>query len=65
MLGLVICLLALAALTWQRATTPQKALGLVVMVGLSFAIESGYRALIGRKLQPTFVKERQLRAPQE
>jgi len=66
MLGLVVCLLALAALIWQRATTHPKELWvLIIMVGLSFAIEAGHRALTGRKLQPTFVKERQLHAPQE
>ncbi len=59
LLGLAMCLLALAALVWQRATTHPKELWvLAIMVGLSFAIEAGYRVLTGRKLQPTFVKER-------
>ena len=59
LLGLVMCLLALAALVWQRATThPQELWVLVAMVGLSFTIEASYRALTGRKLQPTFARKR-------
>jgi len=58
LLGLGVCLMALGALVWQRAVTrPRELWVLVVMVGLSFAIEAAYRAVTGRRLQPTFAKK--------
>ncbi len=51
--GALACLAALVALLWQRATVaPAELLVLPVMVGVSFAIEYGYRRISGRKIQP-------------
>ncbi len=52
-LGVIICLGALAILIWQRAmTSPQELLVLVVMVGLAFLAESLYRKVTGRTIKP-------------
>ncbi len=55
-LGTIICIGALAALIWQRATTsPNEIWILVAMVGLAFLIETIYRKSTGRTLR-TFCK---------
>jgi len=54
-LGVVVCLLALAALIWQTARThPANLLVLVVLGGAAFAIEGIYRAATGRSIKPSF-----------
>lgn len=53
LLGTVACLGALGALIWETATThPFNILVLVVMVGVSFAIEVVYRRTTGRQIKP-------------
>lgn len=55
-LGAIICIGALAALIWQRATTaPNEIWILVAMVVLAFLIETIYRKSTGRTLR-TFCK---------
>ena len=50
--GFGVCLIALLALIWQTArTTPDKILILIVMVGVSAAIELIYRAFTGRHIR--------------
>jgi len=52
-LGVAVCLSALGALIWQRATTSPKELGVLgVMVGLAFTIEIVYRVVTGREIRP-------------
>jgi len=47
-----VCLIALLALIWQTArTTPDKILILIIMVGVSAAIELIYRAFTGRHIR--------------
>ncbi len=56
--GCLVTLLALLALLWQTATTqPEQLLVLVVMVGISFAIEFTYRKITGRSLRSTLSKK--------
>ncbi len=51
--GAVLCVAALAILIWNRWTTSLSEVWvLVIMVGLAFAIEVGYRRLTGRTLRP-------------
>lgn len=51
-LAAVACVAALGALLWHTLTTaPQQVWVLAAMVGLSFAIEFGYRAASGRELR--------------
>lgn len=53
-LGCVITLIALVALVWQTARTkPEQILVLVIMVGMSFAIEITYRKFTGRSVHST------------
>ena len=57
-MGFLVTLTALAALLWQTARTqPEQILVLVVMVGLSFAIEIIYRKFTGRSLRSTLSKK--------
>lgn len=59
-LGVVVCMFALAALIWQRASESPKELWiLVVMVGVSFLIEIIYRGLTGRIIRPVLRKEKE------
>ena len=52
-LGIVTCLFALFALVWQTIfTSPFNILILVMLVGLSFAIERTYREFTGRQIKP-------------
>ena len=52
--GLVLCLLALGCLLWQTLTDhPARVLILAGMLGLSFAIEAGFRLATGRELHPS------------
>ena len=52
-LGIVTCLFALFALVWQTIiTSPFNILILIMLVGLSFAIERIYREFTGRKIKP-------------
>jgi amino acid transporter len=56
--GVIICLCALGALIWQRATTSPRELWLLgIMIGLAFAIESSYRAFTGRVIRPLFERD--------
>jgi amino acid transporter len=53
LLGTVVCLGALGALIWETAARhPLNILVLVVMVGVSFAIEAIYRGVTGRQIKP-------------
>ncbi len=50
-LGTALCLAAMGSLLWQTMITrPAQLWVLAAMVGLSFAIELGYRLLTGRKI---------------
>jgi L-asparagine transporter-like permease len=52
--GTVICLAALVILIIQRATNaPSELLVLIIMLALSFIIETVYRRLTGRKIHRT------------
>lgn len=52
-LGIFTCLFALFALVWQTIiTSPFNILILVMLVGLSFAIERTYIKFTGRKIKP-------------
>ena len=52
-LGIVTCLFALFALVWQTIfTSPFNILILVMLVGLSFAIERTYMEFTGRQIKP-------------
>jgi amino acid transporter len=56
--GVFICLSALGALIWQRATTSPKELWVLgIMIGLAFAIEAIYRGMTGRALRPLTGRE--------
>jgi amino acid transporter len=56
--GVIVCLSALGALIWQRATTSPKELGVLgVMVGLAFIIEIVYRVVTGRAIRPLFERD--------
>jgi amino acid transporter len=56
-LGVLVCLSALAALVWQRATTSPKELWILgVMIGLAFAIEGFYRGVTGRVIRRPLMK---------
>jgi amino acid transporter len=56
-LGVIVCLSALGALVWQRATTSPKELWILgVMVGLAFAIEALYRGVTGRIIRRPLMK---------
>jgi amino acid transporter len=56
--GVIICLCALGALIWQRATTAPRELWLLgIMIGLAFAIELSYRAFTGRVIRPLFERD--------
>ena len=56
--GVIICLGALGALIWQRATTsPQELWWLGIMIGLAFVIELSYRAFTGRVIRPLFERD--------
>lgn len=56
--GVVVCLGALGALIWQRATTSPKELWwLVIMIGLAFVIEAAYRVITGRVILPFFERD--------
>ena len=51
-LGVIVCLSALGALVWQRATTSPKELWILgIMIGLAFAIEAVYRGVTGRVIR--------------
>ncbi len=52
-LGMVTCLFALFALVWQTIiTSPFNILILIMLVGLSFAIERTYMKFTGRQIKP-------------
>ncbi|MGH4117420.1 APC family permease [Clostridium sp.] len=52
--GMLVCLMALGILIWQRATVaPSQIWVLIIMVGLSFAIEIIYRKVRGRVQRPS------------
>jgi amino acid transporter len=56
--GVIVCLSALGALIWQRATTSPKELGVLgVMVALAFIIEVVYRLVTGRAIRPLFERD--------
>jgi len=56
-LGVIVCLSALGALIWQRATTSPKELWILgIMVGLAFAIEALYRGVTGRIIRRPLMK---------
>lgn len=56
-LGVIVCLGALGALIWQRATTSPRELWIFgVMVGLAFAIEALYRGVTGRVIRRPLMK---------
>ncbi len=51
--GVIICIIALGALIWQRATeSPKELWVLVVMVGVAFLVETIYRGITGRVIRP-------------
>jgi hypothetical protein len=51
-IGAAACTAALAALVWQRATADSASLWvLAAIIGLSLAIEGGYRLLTGRQMR--------------
>ena len=51
-IGLILCIVALGALIWQRVmTNPEEIWVLVVMVGLAFLIEGLYRRVTGRVIK--------------
>ena len=53
--GVVVCVIALAALVWQTATiSPKDLCVLAIMIGLAFAIEAIYRKFTGRVIRPLF-----------
>ncbi len=57
-IGVIVCLGALGALIWQRATTSPKELGVLgVMVGLAFTIEIVYRVVTGREIRPLLERD--------
>jgi amino acid transporter len=57
-LGVIVCLSALGALVWQRATTSPKELWILgVMIGLAFAIEALYRGVTGRIIRRPLMKQ--------
>jgi amino acid transporter len=57
-LGVVVCLSALGALIWQRATTsPQELWLLGVMLISAFTIEMSYRAATGREIRPLLERD--------
>jgi amino acid transporter len=59
LLGVIVCLGALGALLWQRATTsPQELWVLGVMLVLAFAIEIVYRRFSGRIIKAFFTADR-------
>lgn len=52
-LGMIVCIFALGALIWQRATeSPTELWTLAVMVGAAFLIEIIYRGITGRIIRP-------------
>jgi amino acid transporter len=56
-LGVIVCVSALGALIWQRATTSSKELWVLgVMIGLAFFIEALYRGVTGRIIRRPLVK---------
>jgi amino acid transporter len=56
-LGVIVCLSALGALVWQRATTSPKELWILgIMIGLAFAIEGFYRGVTGRVIRRPLMK---------
>lgn len=55
--GMLVCLMALSVLIWQRATVaPGQIWVLIIMVGLSFGIEGVYRKVTGRVIKSYFNK---------
>lgn len=51
--GVIICIVALGALVWQRTTESPKELWiLTVMVGAAFLIEKTYKTITGRVIRP-------------
>jgi amino acid transporter len=57
-LGVMICIIALGALIWQRTSESPKELWiLVVMVGAAFLIEKIYRSITGRVIRPASRKQ--------
>jgi amino acid transporter len=58
-LGVIVCIIALGALIWQRATeAPQELWILVVMVGAAFLIETIYRGITGRIIRPVLRRKK-------
>jgi amino acid transporter len=56
--GVIVCLCALGALLWQRATTSPRELWLLgIMIGSAFAIETAYRVITGRVILPFFERD--------
>jgi amino acid transporter len=54
LLGVIICMIALGALIWQRATESPKELWiLVVMISVALLIEIIYRGITGRIIRPS------------
>lgn len=57
-LGVIICLIALGALIWQRATESPKELWiLVVMISVALLIEIIYRGITGRIIRPALQRK--------
>lgn len=57
-LGVMICIIALGALIWQRTTeSPKELWTLVLMVGAAFLIEKTYRSITGRVIRPASRKQ--------
>ncbi|MDR3599175.1 MAG: APC family permease [Desulfosporosinus sp.] len=57
LIGMLLCLAALSILIWQRVNAaPSEIWVLIIMLGLSFAIETVYRRVTGRTIKPHFNK---------
>jgi len=53
LIGVIVCLIALSTLIWQRAMTSPKDLWILgIMVGLALLIETVYRVTTGRVIRP-------------
>jgi len=53
LIGVIVCLIALSTLIWQRAMTSPKDLWILgIMVGLALLIETVYRVTTGREIRP-------------
>jgi hypothetical protein len=53
LLGVLACLIAIAALIWQTVVTPGQAWQVLILVGMvviSLIVEWGYRAATGRSI---------------